>query len=75
MTWAEICERYADEWVVLVETEWVDEDNFEFDRSVVLCHSKSHKELYREARPLLRGVIDAGIYFTGPMGAPVPRST
>jgi hypothetical protein len=29
LTWAEICQRYPDQWVALVEMEWVDADEEE----------------------------------------------
>jgi hypothetical protein len=58
---------------VLVDTEWIDENNFEFGTSVVLCHATSHKELYKQATPLLRSIEDAGIFFTSRVRAPIPR--
>jgi hypothetical protein len=74
LTWKEICERYPDEWVVLVDTDWQDLDNFEFDRAVVLCHAKGRSEIYRHAKPLLTEVMDAGIFFTGRVSAPAART-
>jgi len=65
LTWSEICQRYPDEWVVLVEIEWFDDDNLEFGRAVVLGHAKNSKEVMRQTKPLLAEVMDSGIFFTG----------
>lgn len=73
LSWTEICLRYPDEWVVLVEIDREDEDNFEFNTAVVLGHSKGHNEVLRQTRPLLVDVMVSGIYFTGRVRAPVPR--
>ena len=44
LTWKQICERYPDEWVVLVETEWVNDTDFDFGTATVLGHFKSRKQ-------------------------------
>lgn len=38
MTWKAICARYPDQWVVLVDTDWVDSHNFEFRSARVVGH-------------------------------------
>ncbi len=65
LTWSEICQRYPDEWVVLIETKWIDADNFEFNTALVLGHSINHGEVLRRTRPLREHVMESGIYFTG----------
>jgi hypothetical protein len=71
LTWAEICSCYPDEWVVLVETEWFDENNFEFGTAVVLGHSNGHNEVLRLTKPLRSDGMGFGIFFTGRARAPV----
>lgn len=73
MTWAQICVRFPDEWVVLIATEWLNEDDFEFGTAVVLGHGKVHDEVLRQTRPLRENVMDSGIFFTGRARA-LPRS-
>lgn len=36
LTWKEICQRYPDEWVALVEVGWTNEQDFEFSSLVAL---------------------------------------
>ena len=70
LTWAEICHRHPDEWVVLIETEWFDENNFEFGTAVVLGHSKGHNEVLRQTKSLRGDGVGFGIFFTGRARAP-----
>jgi hypothetical protein len=73
LTWKEICERYPDEWVVLVETDWVNDTDFEFGTAEVLGHFKSRKE----ASPRIKAAFDryeeVGSYWTGQIRGPIPR--
>jgi hypothetical protein len=50
LTWNEICRRYPDEWVVLVETEWVNDTDFEFRSAVVVAHHNSRKAVSPEIK-------------------------
>ena len=52
LTWKQICERYPDEWVVLVEVDWVNDTDFEFRSARVAGHGKTRKEPLEQARPL-----------------------
>lgn len=44
LTWREICVQFPDEWVVLVDADWVDDHNFEFGRATVFAHRKHRRE-------------------------------
>lgn len=50
LSWHEICRRYADEWVALVETDWVDEDQVHAAR--VAGHGPRRMEPVEQARHL-----------------------
>src|SRR5213078_4872934 len=38
LTWTEICARYPDEWVALVELDWVNENDLDFRSARVAVH-------------------------------------
>lgn len=75
LTWARICERYPDEWVVLVEVDWVekDEDNltFEFHSARVATHGPTRREPLMQAKPLRARYPEMAHYFTGQVRAPL----
>jgi hypothetical protein len=73
LTWAEICARYPDQWVVLIDTRWLDRDSFEFETAVVCGHAKGHDEVLRATRHAREHIMSSGIYFTG-RPRPLPRS-
>jgi hypothetical protein len=73
LTWAEIRERYPDEWVCLVEIDRIDEDHFEFRTARVAGHGKTRREPLDQARPLRARYEEIGHYYTGRVMAPVPR--
>ena len=73
LTWAEICERYPNEWVCLVEIDRIEENNFAFRSARVAGHGKSRREPLDQARPLRARYEEIGHYFTGPVRAPIPR--
>jgi hypothetical protein len=75
LSWAEICARCPDEWVVLVhvkhEDVGEDEESGEIESAVLLSHSKNRADCLREADPILEreGIHESAHLFTGP---PVP---
>ena len=44
MTWTQICEQFPDEWVALVEIEWVNDRDFDFRSARVAGHGKRRRE-------------------------------
>ncbi len=70
-TWQAICERYPDQWVVLVDTDWVDNHNFDF-RSVV-GHDVRRAAALAEAQCVTSRYQGFGCFFTGPKRGPLPR--
>ena len=71
MTWRDICETYPDEWVVLVEVDWVNDTDFDFRSARVAGHGKTRKEPLVQARPLRDRYPSMGHFFTGRIRAPL----
>jgi hypothetical protein len=71
MTWREICEMYPDEWVALVEIDWVNDRDFDFRSARVAGHGKGRREPMIQAQPLWELHGEIGHYFTGRVRAPL----
>lgn len=71
LTWSEICARYPDEWVALVEIDWVNENDLDFRSARVAGHGKTRREPLDQARPLRVRYEEIGHFFTGPIRAPL----
>ncbi len=71
LTWQEICDRYPEEWVVLVEIDWVNDRDFEFRNARVAGHGKRRKDPLIQARPLRERYRSMGHFFTGRIRAPL----
>lgn len=71
MTWKAICERYPDEWVALVEIEWVNNRDFEFRSARVAGHGKRRREPMKQAEPLWARYQEIGHFYTGRVRAPL----
>jgi len=74
LTWTQICERFPDQWVVLVEVDWVEKDEgyltFEFHSARVATHG-TRREALMQARPLRVQYPEMAHYFTGEPGVPL----
>jgi hypothetical protein len=64
LTWEEICRRYPDQWVVLVEMDWI-EDVDELRTARVAGHGPRRKDPLVQARPLRERHREMGHFFTG----------
>jgi hypothetical protein len=64
LAWDEICKRYPDEWVCLVEIDRVEPQNFEFRTARVVGHGKTRREPLDQARPWREHYKSIGHYFT-----------
>ncbi|HUH03939.1 MAG TPA: hypothetical protein VML75_18210 [Kofleriaceae bacterium] len=71
LSWHEICERHPDEWVVLVEIDWVNDTDFDFRSARVAGHGKTRKDPLEQARRLGTSYRSAGHFFTGRVRAPL----
>jgi hypothetical protein len=73
MSWSEICERFPDQWVVLVDADWVDEQNFDFGSARVFAHSQQRRAATRDMGMACRQFENVGCFFTGRIRGPIPR--
>lgn len=65
LTWEQIRERYPDQWVVLVEMDWLHDKGFEFRTARVAAHGKTRGEPLEQARPLRSRYTSFCNFFTG----------
>lgn len=72
LTWAEICERYPDQHVCLVEIDRLRPRGFELRTARVAGHGRTRREALEQAWPWDR-YQDIGQYFTGRTSALLVR--
>lgn len=72
LTWSEICRQFPDEWVVLVDADWVDDHNFEFGTARVFSHRQHRREATADLGAC-RDYENVGCFFTGRIRGPMPR--
>jgi hypothetical protein len=65
LTWAEICARYPDEWVCLVEMDCLHPSGFEFRSARVIGHGKTRRAPVEQAMRWRAHYAMIGHYFTG----------
>jgi len=71
LTWKQICERYPDEWVALVEIDWVNDTGFDLRSARVAGHGKQRKEPMLQAAPLWARYHRIGHFYTGSARTPL----
>ncbi len=68
LTWEQICDRYPDQWVVLVEIEREGEDhNSRLRTARVAGTGKTSRESFARGQPFERGYLGFANRFTGPI--------
>lgn len=72
LTWKQICERYPGEWVVLVETDWGDDTDFERCTSIVVGHFKSRREASPHIETAAQRYTEVGSFWTGAVRSSAP---
>lgn len=70
LTWDEICVRYPDEWVVLVEFEREDDTDLRFYAATVLAHHRTRKAASADVKAAFQRHDEAGSFFTGQLIPP-----
>jgi len=65
LTWKQICDRYPNEWVCLVEIAEINDTDFDFRTARVVGHGKTRKASYDQARPFNDQYESMGHHFTG----------
>jgi hypothetical protein len=73
LTWAQICERYPDQWVCVVEIQRASPGAFEIQSARVIGHGRSRREPLEQAEAWEATYSMIGHYYTGKLRAPVPR--
>ena len=69
LRWDEICRLYPDQWVALVEIEWVDDDEIRVAR--VAGAGPRRADPLAQARALRSRYEEIGHFYTGPVRAPM----
>jgi hypothetical protein len=70
LTWEQICERYPEQFVVLVDHDCLPHDAAGFKTARVLAVGNSRAEAKQRARPQLDSLDEWGCHFTGPIRGP-----
>ena len=70
LTWREICARYPEEWVALVEIDWINEDDRDFRSARVAGHGKTRREPLVQAQAAWSRYGEIAHLYTGPVRAP-----
>ena len=70
LTWAQVCERYPDQRVCLVEMDRIHPHGFAFRTARVIGHGRTRSEAFEQARPWRDRYPEIGHYFTGKIAPP-----
>ena len=73
LTWDEICRRFPDEWVVLVDIDWVNDTDFEFGAAVVIARYRRRKDASPDIKAVRARNVEVGCFWTGEIRGPIPR--
>ena len=73
LSWSEVCAAFPDEWVVLVDADWIDDHNFEFGTAWVFAHRKNRRDATADLGVACADLQNVGCFFTGPIRGPRPR--
>lgn len=64
LTWEQICDRYPNEWVCLVEFDKINDTDFEFGTARVVGHGKTRRAPLEQAQPFYELYRSMAHYFT-----------
>jgi hypothetical protein len=73
LTWSEICARYPDQWVCLVDIGWRNDTDFDFATARVAGNGKTRNEPLVQARSVQAHYGEVGHFYTGRIVAPPLR--
>lgn len=73
LTWAEICERYPDQQVCLVEIDRIHPRGLGFRTARVVSHGKTRHDAIDKARPCRDDYPEIALRFTGAAATPLVR--
>ena len=66
MTWKQICARYPEQWVVMVDHDWQPQNATELGSARVLAVGSSRIEAKERARSQIDSFFEWGCHYTGP---------
>jgi hypothetical protein len=73
LSWEEICKRFPDEWVVLVDVDWENDTDFTFGGAMVIGHHKRRKDASPDVKAAFEHHDEVGTFWTGKIRGPIPR--
>jgi hypothetical protein len=73
LTWAEICARHPDEWVCIVEIDYIHPNGLEFRTARVIGHGKTRRAPIEQAKAWWNHYELIGHFFTGRIAVKPPR--
>lgn len=65
LTWEQICARYPNQWVCLVEVDRPEPNNFEFRTARVVGYGKERRDPWKKGELWLDTYKEFGHYYTG----------
>ncbi|HEX3764498.1 MAG TPA: hypothetical protein VHW23_37640 [Kofleriaceae bacterium] len=74
LTWKQICERYPDEWAVVVDMDWEDDCDVTLTTgtALVIGHFKSRKEASPFIKAAFQHYNEIGSFWTGEIRISIP---
>ena len=63
----------SSEWVMLVESDWANDQRVELGTAVVIGHYKRRKEASPHIKAAFESYLQIGCFWTGALRGPVPR--
>ena len=70
LTWEQICERYPEQWVIMVDHDWQAHNITELKTARILAVGTSRAEAKERARPQLDSIHEWGCHFPGQSRGP-----
>lgn len=71
LDWQQIRERYPDQWVVLVDHDWQEDDASRYNTARILACGASRNEALAHAQPTLETYDCYGCRYTGTIRGPM----
>jgi hypothetical protein len=73
LTWEDICRRFPNEWVVVIDTDWVNDTDFDFRSATVIARHKQRKDASPDIKAARARDLEVGCFWTGEIRGPIPR--
>ena len=73
LSWAEICDRYPNQWVVIADADWLNDTDFDFATAEVIATHHRRKDASPDIKTGRARNREVGCFWTGEIRGPVPR--